>query len=163
MSPETLALEVRDAARTDAVVLWAWRNDHSVRRASFHGDWISWDAHCAWLAARLDDPSSRLYVVELDGLPAAQVRFDLDGDAAEISVSVAPAARGRGVGTAAVRQACLRVAGDTGIRSIVARVKNDNMTSLRLFEKAGFHDEGEETVAGCEARRLRLDIAGAAR
>lgn len=141
-------------------MLWAWVNDDGVRRASFDSEWIPWDSHSAWFSARLADPATRLYVVEVEGRPAAQVRFDLRGSReAEISVSVDPAARGRGVGTAAVRQACLRVAGETGVRSILARVKVDNDASLRLFEKAGFRDDGTETVAGCNARRLRLGVA----
>lgn len=160
MWSETLELEVRGAGEHDALMLWAWANDRAVREASFHGEWIPWDAHREWFSARLGDATSWLYVVEVAGRPAAQVRFDLrtPGEA-EISVTVAPGARGHGVGTAAVRRACLQLADETDVRSIVARVKTGNTPSLRLFEKAGFLDEGGETVAGWTARRLRLELA----
>ena len=76
MSSETLALEVRPAAEADALMLWAWANDHGVRRASFHDDWIPWDSHAAWFAARLHDPASRLYVVEVHKVRSTQLGFE---------------------------------------------------------------------------------------
>lgn len=55
---------------------------------------------------------------------------------------VAPAARSRGVGAAAVRLACAQAFEDHGLHRIQAEVYGDNEPSQRLFERVGFVREG---------------------
>lgn len=145
--------ELRPATTDDARLLWGWVNDPAVRASAFEGAPIPWEDHVRWLGAKLAGGDCRIYVAERDGVPVAQVRFDLDGDGgAEIDVSVDPLARGRGIGTASVRAGCVRVFAETGVHRVIARVKPDNAASLQLFASAGFADRGETTVC----RRLVL-------
>jgi len=158
MSPDLPAtIDLRPATGEDAHLLWRWANEPSVREASFRIDPIGWDEHRRWLERRLASPACRIWIVHADGLPAAQVRFELDANGdAEISVSVDPARRGRGIGRRAVRRACLELFSETGARSVLARVKAGNRSSLHLFASAGFSDEGADVVVGAPSRRLRL-------
>jgi methionyl-tRNA formyltransferase len=158
MSPElVVALDVRPASNGDALLLWEWVNEPTARGSAFRDEPIAWDEHCAWLDARLTSTRSRLYMIEAEGTCVAQVRFELDEhDTAEIDVSVDRSRRGRGIGAEAVTRACTRLFAETGAASVLARVKEANDSSLRMFNKAGFVDDGTEEVEGGTCRRLRL-------
>jgi methionyl-tRNA formyltransferase len=142
MSPD-----LRPASGDDARLLWEWVNDPTVRQSAFQSDPIVWADHVLWLETRLASPVCRIYIAESGGEPVAQVRFDLDGEGcAEIDVSVAPEARGRGIGTAVVRSACTRAFAETGAHRVLARVKLENTASQRMFAAAGFADRGQSAV-----------------
>jgi RimJ/RimL family protein N-acetyltransferase len=67
------------------------------------------------------------------------VRFDHADDRAEISVTVAPAARGTGVGTRAIRESSeLMLAAFPALQAVTAAVHEDNAGSLLAFARAGY-------------------------
>ncbi len=144
----SVQLRVRPATQDDAHLLLKWRNDPEVRRRSRNGDVIHLDAHRAWLNRVLEDDGRHLLIVEsADGLPVATARYDrLEGSTAagvrwEISISVDPLMRGRGVGCTALRMSdeWLRLA-EPDTWEIVAFVQPDNPGSRRLFLRAGYHE-----------------------
>src|SRR5690349_11065227 len=83
-------------------------------------------------------------VVHCDGVPAGIVgAYEQPGGTVElISMWVAPAARGRGVGDTAV-QAVLNWAGG---RDVVLSVKTHNRPAIALYERNGFVDDGPSPV-----------------
>jgi spore coat polysaccharide biosynthesis predicted glycosyltransferase SpsG/RimJ/RimL family protein N-acetyltransferase len=133
-------LRYRPATLDDAGLLLAWRNDETVRRWSRSSDMIDEAQHVRWLRDTLDKPAERtLLVIERDGVAAGTVRLDHAPDHAEISITVAPSARGAGVGTRAIRETSeLALAAFPSLRSIIAAVQEDNAGSLLAFERAGF-------------------------
>ena len=99
---------IRPATIDDAQVLFDWRNDEVTRANSINTNPVEWDGHVAWLGRVVDgsNPNRALYVVETDeGDGVGTVRTDRTEDGAyEISYTVAPAWRGKGVGKAMVVQ-----------------------------------------------------------
>jgi RimJ/RimL family protein N-acetyltransferase len=135
---------LRPATRGDAELLLAWRNDPDTRAASFQQEPIELEEHLAWLDRRLADPGCALLVVELDDVPSGSVRLDReDGDVAEIHISLAPQARGRGLAQLALREASERAGELLSVGRVRARVKSRNDASLRAFDAAGFERIGE--------------------
>ena len=137
---------LRPATDDDAAIVWRLRNADDVRKASFDPTPIELDAHRRWFHERLRDGSTRLYLV-LDPArdPVGFVRFDVDDDRAEIAVALTAAARGRGVGRAAIRQGSLAVLGELArVSRVVARVKPGNAASLGAFRGAGFREAGRD-------------------
>jgi len=57
----------------------------------------------------------------------------------EIGYSLAPSARGQGIGTAAVAALVGRLAAVPGVRRITAVTGAQNTASRRLLERQGFH------------------------
>ncbi len=113
--PARSAITLRAATADDGEFLLALRNEPSVRAASFSKDLVSAEAHRAWLAETLRGTERKLFVVEHEGQRVGQIRLDQrDPTSHEVSVSVASAARGRGVASAALwpggsaRRACSR-------------------------------------------------------
>ncbi len=139
---------LRAAGPGDGERLLAWRNDPDVRERSFSSAPVSGDEHATWLGRTLADPQRLLLVVEEDGGTAlGQVRLDRDGGVAAVSIGLAAAARGRGLGRAALEEA-VRLAGQLGIERLEARIKPDNAASLAAFAAAGFAAEACNSQAG---------------
>ena len=148
--PAPSGLRVRRATQDDAVLLHTWRNDPAVRSLSRSSDPIDLATHAAWLERSLADPGRHLLVVETTGaepVPVATTRYDLLADGVpatartrwEVSITVAPEMRGRGLGSATLQasDAWLRSA-EPGTTEIVAFVRPSNTGSRRLFERNGY-------------------------
>jgi RimJ/RimL family protein N-acetyltransferase len=150
--PETVRLRVRTATTDDARLLLDWRNDPEARSRSRSDDVIDLDSHLAWLERTLASPDRHLLVVETDeGTPVATTRYDRlapapDGtERWEVSISVAPGMRGRGLGGATLRASdeWLRAA-EPGVAAVVAHVRPDNTSSRRLFLRSGYRPAPSE-------------------
>ncbi|MBI4555993.1 MAG: GNAT family N-acetyltransferase [Candidatus Hydrogenedentes bacterium] len=151
-------LLLRDATFDDAERLWVWANDPDTRESSFHTGFIPWSEHAAWLKRKLQDPACELWLAcDPDGTPFAEIRFDLDGATAVISITVAPQQRGQGLGTVALQGATERLFESTDTSQIVGYVKPDNQASMRAFLKAGFQDQGDTSVNGIQAKCLVME------
>lgn len=137
-------LRLRLVEPGDAELLWTWANEPEVRRWAFSSDPIPWEVHRAWLAQRLADPRCTfLMAMDERGEAVGQIRADLDGRDAEISISVAANARGRGLGSALIDAATHYLFQHTNARVLHAYIKPDNAASRAAFERAGFVDTGE--------------------
>jgi len=66
-----------------------------------------------------------------------------DTGCVEIGYGLAPAFRGRGLGTEAVRALADWVVGQPGVRLVTASVEVGNVASRRLLERLGFRRSGE--------------------
>lgn len=137
---------LRPATAEDSADLLAWRNDPLTRANSRNTAEVSPEEHEAWLARVLADPNRRLWVGMAGPEKVGVASAAFDGGAAEISVTVARSARGRGIGAmlvdAAVDGARL-IWADAVIR---AEIKPDNAASRAVFEACGFTlvgDRGE--------------------
>jgi GNAT superfamily N-acetyltransferase len=75
----------------------------------------------------------------------------------EIGYSLAPSARGKGVGTAAVAAFVQRLAAVPGIRRLTAVTDVKNTASRRLLERQGFHLTGP--VPGTDEVRYTLNLS----
>jgi predicted dehydrogenase/RimJ/RimL family protein N-acetyltransferase len=138
-------MRLRAAGPHDAERLLAWRNDPDTRRGARTSHEIATDEHAAWLARSLEDRSARLWIAECEGHPVAHVRANvLDNGAAELHIVVAPQARGRGLGQAALVLAGAQILADPEISLLRAHVKPDNRASLRAFARAGFEVVGTD-------------------
>ena len=131
-------LSVRSATLADSEILWLWRNDPLMREMSKNRAPIIWEDHERWLATVLSNPCVGLYMADRSGEPVAMVRFDRKDDLAIVSTNVAPAMRGQGIGTAALKAACETYEAESRTAHLVAEVRHDNAASLRAFAAAGF-------------------------
>lgn len=116
----------------DAAILLEWRNDPSTRSASHNSDRVSHDEHVRWLSESLKNPNRRLLIAEHDGHPVGTVRADLADGTWELSWTVSPQARGRGIAKQMVSQLASQIADP-----VRAEVRVGNEASARIAELAG--------------------------
>lgn len=145
----------RPAALADSALLLRWRNDPETREVSRSTERVSWEGHSQWYQRILEDPWRLLYVVERGGTPVGTVRFDAlnapDAAEWEVSITLAPEARGHGLARAVL--AAGEDAFDQGHpeATVVAAVLPGNVPSQRLFARAGYQldparDDGDFDV-----------------
>lgn len=133
---ETLTL--RPVAIKDADILLEWRKDPETRKASHNKAEVQRNEHISWLSSTLGNPNRRLYVAEENGDPVGTVRADFADGVWELSWTVSPRARGRGVAKRMVSVLVSEIS-----EPIRAEVKTGNVSSARIAEHAGMVFERE--------------------
>lgn len=140
---DAATLEVREARGGDADTLLAWRNDPETLAWSRGHQPVAEPIHRSWLANAIADPGRLVLVVERDGRALGTVGFERVAEATwEVSITVAPERRGRGLaaGVLTVGEGVLRAR--TGLVTVLASVHEDNKASLALFHRAGYRPAG---------------------
>lgn len=139
-----MKLTFRNANIEDARLLFDWRNDPLTRANSHSTAELAFDTHVSWLKATLDNPMRRLFITEQDGKPVGTVCVDQETDGImELSWTVAPEARGRGIASRMVQLVVNEVLGSCSVR---AEVKTGNEASIKVAKAAGMQvtkQEGE--------------------
>lgn len=125
-------MKLRRATLEDADLLLEWRNDLQTIMASHNVKEVSVYEHKLWLAEVLDNPDRNLLIAEASGTPVGTVRADYTKGVYELSWTVAPSARGTGVGKKMVATLARQIAGP-----IRAEVRAGNESSSRIAEHAG--------------------------
>jgi L-amino acid N-acyltransferase YncA len=136
-------------------VLEIYRQGIATRNATFETeppDWEKWDRshhkHCRLIALEPRDEAIAEILIPLDGTgvlgwaalsPASSRR--VYAGVAEVSVYVAAAARGRGVGKALL-QALVRESELNGIWTLQAGIFPENAASIALHKLCGFREVG---------------------
>lgn len=132
-----------DKYSSDAYLIWEWRNDPITRLMSKIGNFILFEEHQVWYERTLKDPKKVILMVFLNGIHAGMVRFDLfSSTTAEISINMNPMMRGRGLGSAILIEACQYGKNQLYLSEIMAEIKPENTSSIKIFEKAGFAFSG---------------------
>lgn len=144
---------VRSVNDGDRDMVLTWANDPGTRANSFQSDVIQPEEHARWWAAKAHDPGAHLAIVEADG-PLGFVWFSVRGEAATISVNMAPSRRGQGWGAAVIRAGCDWLFGRREAREILAWVRPENQASRAVFLDAGFEEQ-----AACHEHEVPFDGA----
>lgn len=149
-----MLIPLRAACRDDCGLIFRWANDPDCRAASFSTGLIPWEEHVRWFEGKLADPDCTLFIaLDQKSSPMGQVRFEVKGKVAVISVSIDPCIRGQGMGSLMVLRAAEEIFKRRPISLVNAFIKPENQRSIRAFEKAGFTLAGQEVVKGCQALR----------
>lgn len=135
---------LRPARIDDLMLYFQWANDPDVRRNAFHQEPILLMSHQEWFTRKIADNRSYLYVLEKEGVPAGQIRFDTTDDRTlEVDFSVAREFRGKGLGSVLLRLGVEALAQDAPRPVIVhGAVKRENTASCQAFLRAGFVEQG---------------------
>lgn len=135
---------LRLATLADSSDLLTWRNDVTTRNMAINQGIINQIDHDIWLNKVLNDSNRKLFIIEEDWIAKGSIRLDINKKAGEISIGLAPAARGNGLGGKAI---AILIATFPDLR-LIAQVKESNIASIKTFEKAGFKikDKNRELI-----------------
>jgi UDP-2,4-diacetamido-2,4,6-trideoxy-beta-L-altropyranose hydrolase len=148
-------LILRKAAAADAEALFGLANDDIVRQNSFSQGKIKWAEHIQWLNEKLGNGDCLLLIVDYSGKFAGQVRFDVIPQQTEavINISLCKSVRGLGLSPLVINKSIeelLNVRKD--VKLIKAYVKDENIPSIKAFEKAGFRFSENTIINNCKTR-----------
>ena len=135
---------LRPAKAEDSRMVWLWRNDDITRQFSQSTAAIPWPDHRAWWDKTIEAPDRELLIAEVGSVAVGAVRFDkLDEGTFEVSINLAPSARGSGRGKRILDKACRTFRESRGAVNLMATIRADNPASRRIFEKVGFVRAGD--------------------
>jgi len=132
-------LKFRIATMADAKLLFQWRNDPETRKQCHTTGNIYYDNHLSWLEKSLVNANREIRIVELNGVAVGHIRLDKAVDRYELTWSVAPNARGKGIG-----KSMLKATLATLTLPARAEIKSANAASKRMAVYAGMTLEREE-------------------
>lgn len=144
-------IKLRPATFSDADDLLSWRNDPETRIQSVLIDPISRDVHMNWLSECIfgERPVHTLLIASADSGKIGSIRlgWTIGTDSAEVSITVAPAERGKGYG----RQMLIAACSLSDDMTLFATIRRGNIASRKIFEGCGFlqTDEDNEFVQYC--------------
>jgi RimJ/RimL family protein N-acetyltransferase len=121
----------------DAPLLHAWRNDPQTRRASRRSDVVPWAEHEAWLVHVIASLDRVIRVAEEDGRAVGVVRADRSATGCELSWTVAPEARGRGIGQRMLKKFAASLDG-----RLIAVIRKDSAGSAKIATAVGLRRVG---------------------
>lgn len=143
--PAEPPFHIRAATKNDAQLLFEWRNEASARMQSRNTVETTWEDHLAWVTKVITGriPAQHLYVVEnKENMPVGTVRSDATEEGyTEISYTVAPEWRGKGVG----REMTLQFAKEfLPGKKLKAVIKKGHAPSESIARALGLSPAGEE-------------------
>jgi UDP-MurNAc hydroxylase len=146
-SEQPIEFTVCRAKPEDSAEIWQWRNDPLTKLMSISGDETSWEVHSNWYQAALANPSCTIYIGYLGDTEKVGVcRFDvnLKENIAEVSINLNPEHRGKGLSHRLLAASMKEFLGHQKI-DLSAKIKKNNLASLKCFSTCGFVFEKEDT------------------
>ena len=130
-------LKLRPATMADAALLLQWRNGADTRVNSRNSEPIDVGQHETWLSRILASPDHVVRIAEAGGHPVGVVRADRTAQGWELSWTVAPKARGRGVGGGMLGVFVASLDG-----RLTAVIRKGNLASSKIAAKVGLELTG---------------------
>ena len=139
-------ITLRKVESCDIEFLWYLRNRPDVYCYFLTPKPGSWEEHVQWIMPRiLGFHNTRLSVIEVDHIPAGQIRIDQkDSTSVEISISLLEEFRGKGVAKQSLRKVIDMLCKEESVATVVAEIHKQNIPSQKLFEGCGFQYEREQ-------------------
>ncbi len=132
-------IRMRLAAQEDSELIFEWRNHRDTRRYFFDPSPVDPEAHKAWFSAALKNPSRYLLIGEdASERDVGVVRFDQEGNSADIAIFLVPNRHGEGLGILLLEAAVTWLKESSTVTHIRAEVLAKNTASLKMFAAAGF-------------------------
>ncbi len=125
-------ITLRSATIEDEAMLLAWRNDPSARMASSNTEVIAKEVHHDWFKKSLSNKDRQIFIALEGDDPVGVVRVDKENDLRELSWTVSPHVRGRGLGKKIVSMVVTTLP-----LPVCARVNKKNEASKKIAEYAG--------------------------
>lgn len=134
-----VTIRLQPAHREDANLALAWRNDPALWARSGTGRPVTPAEHARWWDEHaMDATRCRLWLVKVGGLVSGMVRFDRVETAAMVSLYIAEAMRGRGIGARAFLSAWSHR--PSWAETAEALVRIDNPDAQAFFGRLGFQE-----------------------
>ena len=124
--------------------VFEWRNDKITREMSFSSEKIKFESHLYWFKNMMNDNNQVVYIgiQEEDRVGICRFNLDQKNKIAEVSINLNPKMRGKNYGFQLLSLSRERFFEKQKI-DLIAKIKETNEQSKKLFSKAGFfiHDK----------------------
>ncbi len=141
------SVKLNRANESDLESTYEWASDPAVRVFSFNQNKISRKEHTNWFSKKIKDESCLYLIAEEDGEKIGSIRFDIKNIEAVISYLIAPKHHGKGLGQIILTNGLEFIAkkinseiknNNYNIKKIIGYVMEENVPSVKAFERLGF-------------------------
>lgn len=137
-------INLRNAVSGDEPLLLEWRNIGELVSLSYLKKKVTPEEHHQWFCSRINSDDCLLLIVQLGLEDIGLVRIESEQKGCEVSIYLIPGYEGKGYGSKALALALEY--GSGMCNSYSATIQSDNVPSMRLFEKMGFHESSRNDV-----------------
>lgn len=143
---------LRRAEERDIPEIYEHLHRDYVKKYFSENESREWENHKKWYKFLINSPYFLLYVLEdVSGKFLGQLKFELDGETAIISIYMSKSSRGNGIGKEAILKGMEELAFYyENIEIVLAYILEENEASIKTFENSGFLFEKEEEYHGIE-------------
>lgn len=143
---------LRRAEERDIPEIYEHLHRDYVKKYFTENEKREWENHKKWYKFLINSPYFLLYILEdSTGQFLGQLKFELDGETAILSIYLSKSIRGKGMGKAAILKGVKELSlYSENIEIILAYILEENEASIKTFEKSGFIFEKEEDYHGIE-------------
>ncbi|WP_319369900.1 GNAT family N-acetyltransferase [uncultured Ilyobacter sp.] len=143
---------LRRAEESDISEIYEHLHRDYVKKYFAENENREWENHKKWYKFLINSPYFLLYILEdLDGKFLGQLKFELDGETAIVSIYMSKSGRGLGMGKKAILKGMKELTlSCENIEIVLAYILEENEASIKTFEKAGFLFEKIEEYQGIE-------------
>lgn len=136
-------IELRNIDLGDSADILSWRNDELTRKMSRNQSVIAENEHSNWLKNAVADPKKIFFLGVSGGDKVGLVRCDcVDNAIWEMNILVSPLYRGMGIGASLLGLSISEIIGIKNPSMLIASVKKDNASSLKIFSSNNFSQFG---------------------
>lgn len=135
-------ITLKPATMSDAAILLQWRNDPETRKQSHDQEEVALVDHHVWLSDSLQNLNRKLFIAWQKTMepfcsnynrtsiiePIGTIRTDYEPDVYELSWTIAPEFRRKGIGKKIV---CM-IANHLSDKNIRAEIKSNNLASVKI-------------------------------
>ena len=128
------SFNLREVTKSDWKVLLTWRNEAITRQNVLDSKVVSLKIHKEYVKNILTSPDRTQLILEYNEIPVGTIREDkLEKDEFELSYTIDPMYRGKKIG-----QMMMSLYLSERKGSFLCRVKEENLSSIKMIEKLGF-------------------------
>lgn len=141
---------LRKATKEDIKNVFNLSNEEFVRQNSINKAQIKWEDHIKWYNERLKNENYLFLIIyNKENNFLGQIRFEIKGKEALISISVSKEIRGKGLASEIIKRSSEKTFKEfKNLKKILAYIKPVNIPSIKAFEKADFEFSQEEMLKG---------------
>jgi perosamine synthetase len=136
-----LPLALRPARWGDRELLFEWRNRPEIVAKGRLPRTVTRAEHEAWLRETLSGSDRKIWILFVKDEPAGQIRFDRQGETAEVSIYLLDGFTGRGFGPEALCLAIDEIFAEWDVHGVTATIRKDNDRSIAAFCRSGFSEQ----------------------
>jgi RimJ/RimL family protein N-acetyltransferase len=142
------SLYLRNAQLMDVELTYLWATNPVVRMYANSKEKIKWEKHKKWFSDKLAHIDCEYYILQDKGKEIGSIRFDINEDGmAMISYLIDPSLHGKGYGKIIIEVGIERLRHrKEKVKKVVGLVQQENMASIKIFEKLGFKSTLRENM-----------------
>lgn len=139
------SITVKKATLNDKDDVFIWRNDQQAIEMSLSNDSVSRSEHSSWFDKKIKSDKTLILIGYCQNQKIGMTRFDLNKNENIISINLDPISRGKGLSSLFLKESIeyfIR-SQETTHSYIKAKIKANNIPSIKSFTRAGFIKEKE--------------------